>query len=71
MDSVGQLPLGGSEFNLSCASLAPAPSVNIPRTLCREDFSLPCTSLAPALLGRTLCRKIPSGTILRAEVTKC
>jgi len=70
MDSAGQLPLGGGEFNLSYASLAPAPSVNISRPLCREAFYLPCTSLAPALLGRTLCRKIPSGTILRAEIVE-
>ena len=35
----------------------------------REFFSQPCTSLAPALLGQLLCRKLPSGIILRAEVT--
>ena len=35
----------------------------------REYFSQPCTSLAPALLGQLLCRKLPSGIILRAEVT--
>ena len=67
MASVGQLPLGRGEF---CTSLAPTPalSVKIRQPLSREDFCLPCTSLAPALLGRTLCRKSPSGTILRAEV---
>ena len=35
----------------------------------RSEFCLPCTSLAPALLGRILCRKLPSGAILQAEVT--
>ena len=35
----------------------------------KEFFSQPCTSLAPALLGQLLCRKLPSGIILRAEVT--
>ena len=35
----------------------------------REYFSQPCTSLAPALIGQLLCRKLPSGIILRAEVT--
>ena len=35
----------------------------------RGQFCLPCTSLAPALLGRTLCRRLPSGAILQAEVT--
>ena len=35
----------------------------------REFFSQPCTSLAPALIGQLLCRKLPSGIILRAEVT--
>jgi len=69
MASVGQLPLGRGEF---CTSLAPTPalSVKIRQPLSREDFCLPCTSLAPALLGRTLCRKSPSGTILRAEIVE-
>ena len=35
----------------------------------RGDYCLPCTSLAPTLLGRTLCRRLPSGAILQAEVT--
>jgi len=36
----------------------------------KEFFSQPCTSLAPALLGQLLCRKLPSGIILRAEIVE-
>ena len=63
--------------SLPCSTVAPQKNCvqkeddNVSRQLLsREAFSLPCTSLAPALLGRTLCRKLPSRSILRAEVTK-
>ena len=63
--------------SLPCTTVAPQKNCvqqeddNVSRQLLsREAFSLPCTSLAPALLGRTLCRRLPSQSILRAEVTK-
>ena len=63
--------------SLPCSTVAPQKNCvqqeddNVSRQLLsREAFSLPCTSLAPALLGRTLCRKLPSQSILRAEVKK-